>query len=348
MAGDFLLDIGLTAAETGRLPDAVIRIGIRRLLRQRLRSFGGGTCEERRERTRQFLADARSSVVAAHPDRVNVQHYELSAAFFENVLGPRLKYSCCHWPHGVSSLVAAEESALELTCQRAGIRDGMDILELGCGWGSLSLWMAERFPGCRVVSVSNSAPQRAFIESRAAAQGLKNLRVLTKDVNDFSTEQTFDRVVSVEMFEHVRNHAELMHRISGWLRAGGRLFVHIFCHREHPYAFETEGADNWMGRYFFTGGIMPSDDLLLHYQRDLTLVDQWCWSGRHYQRTCRAWLERLDERRATVMPVLAATYGAREAKRWFNRWRIFFLACDELFGYRHGDEWWVSHYLFEK
>jgi len=199
-----------------------------------------------------------------------------------------------------------------------------------------------------VVSVSNSAPQRAFIESRAAAQGLKNLRVLTKDVNDFSTEQTFDRVVSVEMFEHVRNHAELMHRISGWLRAGGRLFVHIFCHREHPYAFETEGADNWMGRYFFTGGIMPSDDLLLHYQRDLTLVDQWCWSGRHYQRTCRAWLERLDERRATVMPVLAATYGAREAKRWFNRWRIFFLACDELFGYRHGDEWWVSHYLFEK
>lgn len=343
-----VFDMALSAVEKGRLPDAVIRFGIRRLLRQRLRSLNEGTCEDQQLRLQEFLAESRNGDIAHHPEKANEQHYEVHAEFFERVLGPRLKYSCCYWPNGVSTLGGAEDAALALTCRRADLRDGTDILELGCGWGSLSLWMAEHYPRSRIVAVSNSATQRSFIESRASILGLKNLRVVTADMNDFSTTETFDRVVSVEMFEHMRNHEKLMHRIAGWMRPGGRLFVHIFCHREFTYQFEVDGSQNWMGRYFFTGGIMPSDDLLVRYQRDLNLVDHWRWSGTHYRKTCNAWLARMDEQRERLMPVLQTTYGRHEAGRWFERWRAFFMACAELFGYRAGDEWWVSHYLFNK
>lgn len=343
-----MLGSAIHAAEMGRLPDAVIRLGIRSLLKQRDRSLRTIDQEERRARFRRFVAECRRSPIALVPEQANEQHYEVPADFFKIVLGSRLKYSCCHWPSGVRTLDEAEESSLRVTCERAGIEDGMHVLELGCGWGSLSLWMAERYPNIRVAAVSNSRSQRAYIENQARQRGLANLEVVTADMNHFSTDRSFDRVVSIEMFEHMRNHQELMRRISTWLVPSGRLFVHIFCHREAPYLFEAEGAHNWMGREFFSGGMMPSAGLLLQYQHDLSLVDRWSWNGRHYERTCNAWLSRQDANRAALQPFFEHTYGKREAVRWRNRWRIFFMACAELFGYRNGSEWLVAHYLFER
>lgn len=335
-------------AETGRLPDAIVRRGIRRLLRERLRLIRELDCETLQEQKRRFIAECGTQPVALVPEAANEQHYEVRAEFFRKVLGPRLKYSCCYWGSGVSDLQSAEEAALRITCERAGLADGQRILELGCGWGSLSLWMAEKYPSARITAVSNSHGQRQFIEACARERGFRNLRVITADMNHFSIGETFDRVVSVEMFEHMRNHRELLRRIHGWLVPGGRLFVHIFSHRETPYLFEDNGPADWMTRYFFAGGMMPSDDLLIHYQRDLSLVDHWRWSGGHYRRTCEAWLERCDERRNEVLDEMRQAYGDSEAPLWLQRWRIFFMACSELFAAGQGNEWGVSHYLFEK
>jgi cyclopropane-fatty-acyl-phospholipid synthase len=242
----------------------------------------------------------------------------------------------------------APATALGITCDRADLQDGQDILELGCGWGSLSLWMAERYPAARIVAVSNSNSQRAYIEARAREAGLANLAVVTADMNDFETERRFDRVVSVEMFEHMRNWRRLLGRIHGWLRPEGRLLMHCFCHRSTPYFFEDEGAMDWMSRYFFSGGLMPSDDLPLRLQDPMRLVQRWRWGGRHYERTLNTWLANMDARRAQIVPILAGTYGRDQSELWWNRWRIFFMACAELFGYDKGQQWWVSHYLFER
>ncbi len=337
----------LGLAERGRLPDALLRAGIRRLCRQRLAEETAGGPEAVSRRFQQRIEALRQSPVAIHTDAANSQHYEVPAAFFQHCLGPRLKYSCAYYPRGTETLAEAEEAMLALYGERAELADGQDILELGCGWGSLTLWMAERYPRARITAVSNSHSQRAHIEAQCAARGLSNVRVLTRDVNHLDLPPAgFDRCVSIEMFEHMRNYDTLLGRIAGWLRPGGKLFVHIFAHQTLLYPFETDGDDNWMGRHFFTGGLMPSADTLLWFQRDLRAEQRWLVPGTHYQRTANHWLENQDRHREALMPVLRATYGAANAALWWQRWRMFWMACAELFGLEQGHAWLVVHHRF--
>ena len=338
--------IGL--AERGLLPDWMIRAGIRRLCARRLHEQGAEDAGAAWTRFQSCLNELRESPVAIHTDAANAQHYELPPRFFELCLGKRLKYSSCYFPAGNETLDQAEQAMLALYGERAQLADGQDILELGCGWGSLTLWMAQNFPRSRITAVSNSRPQREFILERCRALGLTNVEVITQDVNRLQLESArFDRCVSIEMFEHMRNYATLLARIATWLRTDGKLFVHIFCHRELLYPFETQGDDNWMGRHFFTGGLMPSADTLLWFQRDLTIEQQWRLSGTHYAKTANAWLANQDTNCAAVLQVLEQAYGEL-AGVWHQRWRMFWMACAELFGYRGGNEWLVAHYRFAK
>jgi cyclopropane-fatty-acyl-phospholipid synthase len=344
---DALLAAVTGAAERGRIPDAAVRWGIRRLCGQRLRQEAARwPAGNEPAALARFLDSLRESEIAAVPDKANEQHYEVPVELFRLMLGPRLKYSACLWDDGVVSLAEAEVRALRVTAAHALIEDGMQVLELGCGWGSLSLWLAEAYPRCAVVGVSNSGSQHAFIEAEARARRLPNLTIVTADINGFDPGRRFDRVVSVEMFEHIRNHRRLLERIARWLQPDGRLFVHVFRHRRHAYLFETAGAHNWMGRNFFTGGMMPSADLLPAVAAPFVMEDRWDWDGTHYARSADAWLARLDAHRAAALGVLARAYGPSEAGHWLARWRIFLMACSELFGYAGGREWGVTHYRF--
>ncbi len=335
----------IALAESGWVPDSLIRVGIRQLVKQRLREERRQPADIKEVRTQAL----RDSVVALHTEEANEQHYEVPTEFFQLVLGPRLKYSACVYPDPAASLAQAEIHTLELYGQRMGIEDGDHVLDLGCGWGSFSLWMAERNPSLSITAVSNSNTQREYIQSRIDALGLHNLKVLTADVNELSLpEGSFDKVISVEMFEHVRNYAVLLARISSWLKPGGVLFTHIFCHKELIYPFEPEGESNWMARYFFTGGLMPAADTLLSFQDDLSLEDRWLHDGTHYERTARDWLENMDQHAEHVSKPLRDTYGEAQWSVWQQRWRMFFMACEEMFAYDRGSEWQVAHYRFVK
>ncbi|GAB6195108.1 SAM-dependent methyltransferase [Lysobacter xanthus] len=336
-------------AERGWLPDALVRAGIRHLCAQRLRDEQAGGPDAQAARFQQMIEELRRSPVAIHTDAANAQHYELPPAFFRLCLGERLKYSGCYYPTGRETLDEAEAAMLALYGERAELEDGQQILELGCGWGSLTLWMAERYPAARITAVSNSRPQREHIERVCLERGYANVRVITQDVNHLLLDAAqFDRVVSVEMFEHMRNYEALLSRVASWMKPGGKLFVHVFAHRTCMYPFETEGEDNWMGRHFFTGGLMPASDTLLWFQRHLSIEARWHVDGTHYMRTANHWLENQDRRRDDVMQVLEAAYGKAGAALWFQRWRMFWMSCAELFGYAGGREWIVAHYRFAK
>lgn len=336
-------------AERGWLPDRIVRLGMQRLCAQRLRDERAGGLIAQAERLEHRLAELRRSAVAIETEAANSQHYELPPAFFEQCLGARLKYSCAYYPTGRETLDEAEAAMLALYCDRAELADGQDILELGCGWGSLTLWMAQRYPAARITAVSNSRPQRAHITRRCRELDLTNVRVITADVNRLELDaEQFDRCVSIEMFEHMRNYELLFSQIHAWLRPGGKLFAHIFAHRQFMYPFETEGSDNWMGRHFFSGGLMPAADTLLWFQRDLRIERRWQVDGSHYSRTAEHWLQNQDARRGAVMEILTDAYGPATALLWFQRWRMFWMACSELFGYADGQEWFVGHYLFAR
>jgi len=335
--------------ENGLVPDVLTRYGIRQLCRQRLVEENINDIEKADLRFRRMLEELRQSPIAIETAAANEQHYEIPTRFFQLCLGKRLKYSSCFYKTGDETLDEAEVAMLGIYSERAELKDGQHILELGCGWGSLTLWMAEKYPNANITAVSNSATQRLHIEAVCRERGWQHVKVITCDVNTLELDANqFDRVVSVEMFEHMRNYQTLLNRISNWMKPEAKLFVHIFCHRYVMYPFETDGDDNWMGKYFFTGGIMPSADTLLHFQQDMSIQQRWLVSGEHYEKTSNHWLANQDANREEIMQIMKSTYGEKDAKRWFNRWRMFWLSCAELFGLEDGNEWLVAHYLFCK
>lgn len=331
--------------EKNIIPDFLIRFGIRRMLANKLRLERGRAGEDKKKA---YAAELLRSPIAVETEKANEQHYELPPAFFKTVLGPCLKYSSGYWPQASTTFEESETAMLELYAERAQLRDGQAVLDLGCGWGSFSLWAAARFPNSRITGVSNSTPQRLFIEYEAEQRGLSNLRIVTADMNTFELEERFDRIVSVEMLEHMKNYGLLFKKIASWMKPEALFFVHIFAHRELAYPFVDEGSGSWMARYFFSGGQMPSRDLFSFFQDDLHLQQQWTVNGKHYQKTSEAWLKKMDAAREQIMPVFRDVYGKHRALRWWVYWRVFFMACAELFGYSGGEEWDVEHYLFQK
>ena len=343
-----MITLLILLAEKGLLPDAIIRLGIRRLCRQRLVDASNINETLMEQEHAAWIDVLKESPIALVPEKANEQHYEVPPRLFELVLGDRLKYSSGLWPEGVSSLDESEVAMLKLTIQRAGLVDGQDVLELGCGWGSLTLYMAECFPKSKITAVSNSNDQRQFIEARCEERNLKNVEIITADMNDFETAKLFDRVVSIEMFEHMRNYEKLLGRVNVWLKNNGKLFVHIFSHQKIAYPFEDNDDADWMAREFFSGGQMPSHRLLMSFPGQMKIEKDWRVSGTHYEKTSLAWLQKMDKNKAEVLELFKKTYGESDANSWFQRWRIFFMSCEVLFGFNRGSEWGVSHYLFEK
>ena len=343
-----MIKVLINLAEKGFLPDLLIRLGIKRLCGQRLSETNTLGLEALENSHQQWIDLLTESPVAIVPEKANEQHYEVPPQFFELVLGANLKYSSGYWSKEVFSLDESELEMLKITCERAGLVDGQDILELGCGWGSLTCFMAQKFPNSKITAVSNSKDQRNFIQQKNDKLNLQNIKVVTADMNDFSTDEKFDRVISIEMFEHMRNYDELLKRIDGWLKQNGKLFVHIFSHKEVAYPFEDKGDGDWMAREFFSGGQMPSHRLLMSFPDRMKIEKDWRVSGTHYEKTSLAWLRKMDTNKIEVLELFKTTYGEKDASAWFQRWRIFFMSCEVLFGFNEGSEWGVSHYLFEK
>jgi cyclopropane-fatty-acyl-phospholipid synthase len=333
---------------TNLVPDFLLRPILRQLARHNIRRLESVAFSNQEHQRRELLKKFDRSPIAIHTKLPNLQHYEVPPAFFKLVLGKRLKYSCCFWPNGEAKLDEAENKMLDLTCQRAKLEDGMTVLDLGCGWGSLTLWIAEHYPACKILAISKSRDQIEYIKSCARQSGYKNVDARVVDVNQMNLDQRFDRVFSIEMFEHMKNYRRLMENINQILNPEGKLFVHIFSHRLFAYEFEAEDTASWMAQTFFTGGTMPSDDLLLHYQDELRLVDHWRISGLQYVKTLRAWLAKMDSQKSKVQEVFAEAYGRDQVTRCWVNWRLFFLACEATWAYRGGREYHVSHYLFEK
>lgn len=334
--------------EKDLLPDFIVRYGIRRLLAQRLNDEDKGNPEAQQEHFMKLIEELKNSPIAVNTADANTQHYEVPADFFQLVLGKHLKYSSGYWKNGVTSIDVSEKDMLEITCKRAELKDGQNILELGCGWGSLSLFMAEKFPNSNITSVSNSHSQKSYIDGQAQMRNIKNLTIITADMNIFHIEEKFDRVVSVEMFEHMRNYKLLMNKAASFLHKDGKLFVHIFTHKDYAYKFEVHDDSDWMSKYFFTGGIMPSDHLLLYFQNEFKIEQHWRVSGVHYEKTSNAWLQNMDCHKQKIIEIMERVYGNKDALKWWSYWRIFFMSCAELWGYKGGKEWMVSHYLFQK
>ena len=340
--------LAIKFAELGILPDYLVRKGVRIFLNQRLKEICISDPEQAAYIQKSFVKMMQSSEIAPLPAIANQQHYEVPTTFFKEVLGNNLKYSSCYWNEEVNNLDEAENLALSITCQHADLQNGMEVLELGCGWGSLTLWIASHYPNSKILGISNSASQRDYIISQAKKRNLNNIEIETVDMNKFETNKKYDRIVSVEMFEHMRNYQLLYKKIHSWLNQEGKFFKHIFCHRLTPYEFIIDDDSDWMSQYFFTAGIMPSDNLPYHFQEKLKLDNHWRWSGTHYQKTSNEWLYNMDSKKEIILPIIKDTYGEQNIRIWWNRWRIFFMACAELFGFDNGNQWWVSHYLFSK
>ena len=335
-------------AEKGIMPDFLIRSGIRRMQKERLLWEKSSSISEVEAHHQNWVNEMKGSSIAYVPDKANEQHYEVPPEFFVNALGKHLKYSAGYWPEGVTNLDDSEFAMLKLSAERAEITNGDSILELGCGWGSLTLYMAENYPKSQITAVSNSKDQRLFIEKKCQERGFENVKVITADMNVFTIDEKFDRIVSVEMFEHMRNYEQLLDKVSSWLQPSGKLFIHIFTHKTLVYPFTEDGEGDWMGRNFFSGGIMPSHQLLLYFQKKINIEESWRFNGSHYEKTSLAWLNKMDSNKNEIMAIFSETYGADNALVWFQRWRIFFMACEVLFGYNEGREWGVSHYRFVK
>ena len=343
-----MLNFLIQLAEKNILPDILIRIGIRSLCYKRIKFIKNQTPDELEAHHQKWIDKLKISPIALVPDKANEQHYEVPSAFFELVLGKQLKYSSGFWPHKISSLDKSENAMLKLTIERSQLKDGMDILELGCGWGSLTTLLASNYPNSQITAVSNSSSQRQYIENKCEKLGYSNVCIITADMNDFNINKKFDRIVSVEMFEHMRNYEKLLNKCYNLLNDQGKLFVHIFSHKSLIYPFENGGPSDWMAREFFSGGIMPSHKMLLHFQKDLKIQNVWRISGKHYSKTSLAWLNKMDKNKSLILEIFNDTYGPDQAKIWFQRWRIFFMSCQELFGINNGTEWGISHYLFTK
>lgn len=329
-------------------PNWLLELLIKSLCFQRILSERSSSAEAEDKKIKELIQKLNESPLADVPQKANEQHYEVPSDFYLEVLGKNLKYSSCYFESPNYSLDQAEDKMLALTVERAQIKNGESIFEMGCGWGSLTLWMAKQFPDSQITALSNSNSQREFILQRAKERGLNNVKVITCDINNFQQSEQYDRIVSVEMFEHLRNYAELFKRIHAWLKPNGTLFVHIFCHCKYAYLYEAKGVGDWMSRYFFSGGTMPSENLFSNFNQHLCIDQKWRVGGEHYELTARAWARNLEKKRNQLIPVLEQIYGKGEGLRWYVRWKLFFLACAVLFGYRKGKEWLVCHYLFKR